>query len=106
MVKAELAKHRTVVGQWESIQSSCESTKTALLNCTSEDACRAASVAMQRCTAQVVCPEIASDFNACVSATKSGKGNIEKTGEAYSVLVKCLELFEGDLRLAMEKMKK
>lgn len=102
MVKAEVETSRKLMAQWDTVQTSCEQAKNNLLSCDGEDACRAASVALQRCTANVVCPSVVADFDTCVNCKPA---NLDKTGVAYSAMVKCLEMFEVDLVKEMEKKK-
>lgn len=93
MVDAEKQKIAKLNEFWTLIQTRCEQQKMKLHTCKTKQECGAASVALQLCTGSVVCPIVAKEFNECVGAKPQ---KLEKVGEAYANLTKCLELFEAD----------
>ena len=100
MQQAEAAKGARVARNWTEIQDRCRANKDRVAKCRSDAECGAASVALQLCMAQVVCPSVAADFDACAKAKPANEG---KTGAAYGNMVKCIELFELDTRMQMNK---
>ena len=45
------------------------------------------------------------NYDSLALSTAPKPANLDKTGVAYSAMVKCLEMFEGDLVKEMEKEK-
>jgi len=49
----------------------------------------------------VVCPSIAKDFDVCVKAKPA---DMKRTSDAYTDMIKCLELFEIESRAVLQNI--
>lgn len=93
MVRAQQLKSDSLRSHWADIQTRCASAKEAVKSCKDDAACSVAAVNLQRCVGGVVCPQIAADFDLCVSS-----GDVARTESAYSALTGCIDAFELDSR--------
>lgn len=85
---------------FQAVQQNCVREKDLLTACQNDSECTQASLALQHCTAKVICPQRAMDFSRALEATP----HVQKDTEfAYEAMLKCLELFELDLKSVMNK---
>lgn len=82
------------------IQERCEPQRLRLIACKTEQECKQAAIAMQQCTACVVCPASAKELELALNAEPV---NHDKLDKSYATMIKCLELFESDLKGAARK---
>ena len=104
MLHAEEEKIHKLNMKWSQIQSNCHDKRIALEKCISDEECSIATINLQKCTASIVCPEVVAHFDHCVQ--NSSSSNKKDPGfaleQAYSKIVKCLEMFEIESRNELE----
>lgn len=99
-LSAELQFVDTMKRTFSAVQASCVREKDLLVACQGETDCINASIALQHCSAKVICPQRAGEFAAAISALPHDQ---KRTEVAFESMVKCLELFEIDLKKAVGK---
>ena len=100
MLQAETFKRQKIDAQWVQIQTNCDKHREQLQTCKTDQECSVATVQMQKCTASVVCPEIVQTFNASIQSKNRNENEIEK---GYTGMLKCLEMFEIESKLALDE---
>jgi cytochrome c heme-lyase len=108
MVIAEKRKNIEILQKWTEIQKKCETEKNKLTQCNSDEDCSKAAIALQRCSASVVCSSISKDFDdvfktfiSKTSDKENGKNVEQKMENIYNSMVKCLEIYQIDLKKAI-----
>ena len=100
MLHAESLKRQKIDTQWAQIQANCNKHRDLLQTCKTDQECSIATVQLQKCTASVACPEIVQSFNASIQSKNRNEDDIEN---GYTAMLKCLELFEIESKLALEE---
>lgn len=99
-ITAEQRFEETIKNTFKAVQENCVREKDFLRACDNEKDCSNAALALQHCTAKVICPQRASDFSAAVAAQPADEKKLETV---YESMVKCIELFELDLKKVYSK---
>jgi len=89
-------QHRMLLDKYMmQIREQCEPQRLRLIACKTEKECEQAAIAMQHCTGGIVCPASAKEFELALKAEPVENDKLQKS---FSSMIKCLELFESDLK--------